>query len=296
MEPTLVSGVFHAITLIILCALSLILQHQPPLYNQQFFEQDLSLSYTNYNSRVSSDANIVFSTVIPAIVIVLLCTIPQYNVIRHIKQNNTSLKVCLIVHFALYLGYTLLVTSIITNIIKCVASSPRPNFFDYCNYQHFSTNNTLYLNLTSYGKEGNYSLCFASYEDINDSRKSFPSGHASLSFAAMLYISLLFDFYFDNKKILNFGDDVEFIKRKKYINDFEMLKLLCYLPLMVCTWISITRIQDNKHRIQDITVGALIGSIVCYLIFTKLTEKLYGELSKRFLEHEVLINYYASSR
>lgn len=287
MRPTIISNIFNAVIITILIGSSLILRSMAPLYKAQFFEQDLSLSYTNYNSQVSAHDNIIFSCGIPISIIIFSLIIPQYNAIKHLKDDNILLRIFLIFHFGLYLGYTLLVTSIITNIIKCITSSLRPDFYDQCNYQYFSTNYTLYLNLTSYGAQGNINLCSASYDNIIDSQKSFPSGHASLSFASMMFTSLLINFYFDDKKIIKFGSEILFIDKKKYINDFNMCKLLCFIPFIFSTWISITRVQDNKHHIQDVITGALIGSIVCYLIFTKLKNKIYCELSKIFYEQEI---------
>jgi diacylglycerol diphosphate phosphatase/phosphatidate phosphatase len=40
--------------------------------------------------------------------------------------------------------------------------------------------------------------------------------------------------------------------------------LLCFAPLLVATWIAISRCQDYRHDVYDVSVGALLGWTVAY--------------------------------
>ena len=77
---------------------------------------------------------------------------------------------------------------------------------------------------------------------VNESRKSFPSGHASLIFQAATFVILYLQ--------LKLSGNVEAI--------FPM-QLLSFLVALV---VSVTRITDNKHHGSDVVAGALLGIAV----------------------------------
>jgi diacylglycerol diphosphate phosphatase/phosphatidate phosphatase len=40
--------------------------------------------------------------------------------------------------------------------------------------------------------------------------------------------------------------------------------MLCLIPLLVAAWVAITRCQDYRHDVYDVTVGSLLGWTVAY--------------------------------
>jgi diacylglycerol diphosphate phosphatase/phosphatidate phosphatase len=89
---------------------------------------------------------------------------------------------------------------------------------------------------------------------IQDAFMSFPSGHASLSFTTMVRVSL------ELTRILPMGP----------------LHWLAWSPILLASYISWTRLDDNRHHREDVIVGAIIGIVfalldnwivVCSIIF-----------------------------
>jgi len=88
--------------------------------------------------------------------------------------------------------------------------------------------------------------------DFQDSRKSFLSGHAAISFCGMLYTSLLASSGFWDPKVW-----------------YYRLRVFVFIPpLYLSSWIGITRIQDKEHYTEDVLAGALLGMFVAWWNFT----------------------------
>lgn len=154
----------------------------------------------------------------------------------------------------------LLITTSIFNTIKVIVGRHRPHFFALCNYAGYadawaSGNFSQYLSATEAGAIGSLSKCLASANvDHFDGFKSFPSGHASISFASMLYCVYLL------RSILEVEED-------RWIS---LRGILAASPLVLSTWISITRYTNFYHHVDDIVSGALIGLIVTCLVWKTL--------------------------
>lgn len=76
-----------------------------------------------------------------------------------------------------FMGITLAycINGMFTACLKVVIGRPRPNFFLRCFPDGYGTN---------------IDECTGEYEGMMDGRKSFPSGHASFAFTAMIYMML----------------------------------------------------------------------------------------------------------
>jgi len=117
-------------------------------------------------------------------------------------------------HASLGLCSSLALTYLITTVVKIMTGRPRPDF-----------NNRV---------------------TIADARMSFPSGHSSMSFCAMVFVSL----YLSGK-----------LKLYRYHSGSLVLKgLVVFSPLLVSTFVSISRTMDYHHDFSDILAGALLGS------------------------------------
>jgi len=161
---------------------------------------------------------------------------------KKIYTNPTPYYIYQMVMFGLT---SFFVTNIITDILKNVTGVLRPNFFAYCNYNGYndaiiSGNFTNYNLKSEFGRIGSFSKC---YNYNNDVLRSFPSGHASVSFVCMTITSIIISymsFYVSNNYNIVFSS----------------------LFLILSSWISWTRVQDYKHHTIDIVTGAIIGMIV----------------------------------
>jgi len=84
-------------------------------------------------------------------------------------------------------------------------------------------------------------------ERIRAARLSFPSGHASFSAQAMVFIAL----YLQARLVSN--------DRSKPIYLVPFLQLIA---VAFAIWVSLTRLTDFKHHPGDVLVGAILGAAV----------------------------------
>jgi membrane-associated phospholipid phosphatase len=144
--------------------------------------------------------------------------------------------------------------SFFTEFIKRYVGYFRPNFYQMCEFDMENGNNECLV-------------------DEQDGRKSFPSGHASLSFCGMLCLGL----YLTGKVGLfhqwqphrlrsflsgNISTSLATPIRKKF------LALACLgVPLMLATFVAASRVHDNYHHPADVITGAVIGSSCAWISY-----------------------------
>ncbi|XP_071739101.1 putative lipid phosphate phosphatase 3, chloroplastic [Rutidosis leptorrhynchoides] len=144
-------------------------------------------------------------------------------------------------HAVLGLLFSVFITGVITEALKDAVGRPRPDFFRRC----FPDGNDLY---DQWGEV----ICHGDINVIRQGHKSFPSGHASWSFAGLGFLSL----YLSGKI-------------KAFDREGHAAKLcIVFLPLLAASLVAITRVANYRHHWQDVVVGGLIGitmAIFCYL-------------------------------
>ncbi|KAL9246249.1 hypothetical protein vseg_019809 [Gypsophila vaccaria] len=149
-------------------------------------------------------------------------------------------------HAILGILYAILITSVITDSIKLAVGRPRPNFFWRC----FPDGKAFYDHL------GNV-ICDGEHKDIKEGHKSFPSGHTSLSFAGLGFLSLYMA-----------------AKIQAFDRNGHVCKLcVVLLPLLSAALVGVSRVDDYWHHWTDVFAGALIGlttSFFCYHQFFSL--------------------------
>jgi len=141
--------------------------------------------------------------------------------------------------------------------MKVATGRLRPNFFAYCDYAGYraavnSGNYSYYYNNTVVDAVGDLAKCTGPAFDVDDAQKSFPSGHAAISFGGLVYTVYL----------------LRFVMMVKEGNWVSIRNVLAYSPLYLATWISVTRIQDGEHFTSDVVGGALIGIFVATIVWT----------------------------
>lgn len=146
------------------------------------------------------------------------------------------------------------INSIVVSLLKLTVGAKRPDLLARCAPE---------LELPPLGTLLDVSVCMnPDFSTINDGFKSFPSGHASTSFASAVFQFLLLASVlgiFDNRAV---GPKV----------------FLALLPVFIATFITATRYSDNRHFIMDLVSGAIVG--VCSTLFSY---QLYFPLSTGFL-------------
>lgn len=169
------------------------------------------------------------------------------------------------------------ITYIITDIIKNYVGYLRPIFYDLC-----QPNDT-------------YDECISNNDHSTiDAHKSFPSGHASLSFSGLTLLTLYIHNRFgipsikvfksitinntstlsnEEGNIATTNNTIEqhyIIVYKTNKNDnvlkYRIISLLSLLPMGLALFIAITRVHDNRHFPADIIAGSILGFSISYFI------------------------------
>ncbi|XP_038879949.1 putative lipid phosphate phosphatase 3, chloroplastic [Benincasa hispida] len=136
--------------------------------------------------------------------------------------------------------FSVLVTGVLTETTKNAVGWPRPDFFWRCFPDGIEVYNRL----------GNV-VCHGKKSFVLDGYKSFPSGHASWSFAGLGFLSL----YLSGKlKVFEHGGHVAKL-------------LLVLFPLLIAYVVGIFMVNDYMHHPQDVFFGSLMGLIVATLVY-----------------------------
>ncbi|XP_063939903.1 putative lipid phosphate phosphatase 3, chloroplastic [Daucus carota subsp. sativus] len=143
-------------------------------------------------------------------------------------------------HSILGLLSAVLITGVLTDSIKNAVGRPRPDLLLAKKYL--------------YDQFGNVA-CHGITNEIREGRKSFPSGHASWSFAGLGFLSL----YLAGKL--------------KAFDEKGNVAKICtvLLPLLVAALVCVSRVDDYWHHWQDVFAGdswvRLVMATICYLQF-----------------------------
>lgn len=150
---------------------------------------------------------------------------------------------------------SLILTSFITDVIKNAVGRPRPDLIARCKPDKGTPEHKLV----------NYTICTETdHHTLHDGWRSFPSGHSSFSFAGLGYLSLFFA-----------GQCHVFRPR----TDLARV-LLALLPLLGAALIAISRCEDYRHDVYDVTVGGIIGMAIGWFTY----RRYYPPLRNRFCD------------
>ncbi|KAK2981485.1 hypothetical protein RJ640_021926 [Escallonia rubra] len=138
-------------------------------------------------------------------------------------------------HSILGLLFAVLITGVLTDAIKDAVGRPRPDFFWRC----FPDG------VDNYDRWGDV-ICHGKDSVIKEGHKSFPSGHASWSFAGLGFLSL----YLSGK--------IKAFDRRGHVAKL----CLVFLPLLAASLVAVSRVDDYWHHWQDVFAGGLLGLVV----------------------------------
>jgi membrane-associated phospholipid phosphatase len=219
--------------------------------NPEFFEGDLTLSRSHPTNTISNAALAGIAAALPLLLSLSLDAITWWRRRRSSKIDSDRPWFDAKLTFSCAFSLSLCVA--ITNVIKTAAGVPRPSFFARCDYKGYAsaiaTSNissaafTAYLGAIKQGAPGSVAFCAAPAAAVNDAHRSFPSGHASLSFAGLGFLFLTMR--------------AAFLCRRYW---FSLAALLAGSPLAVATYIAITRLIDGAHSTADVSAGAAVGA------------------------------------
>lgn len=216
-------------------------------FRRGFFCQNQDLMYP-YREVSVKGGHVALISLLPLIIVI---SITEFLRICHKFKKKLFLRKWYRIVGPLMIGLSLCI--LFYETAKYCVGSLRPHFFAVCRPSIDLKNCTnRYTYITDYN-------CTAPENDLLiDSRKSFPSGHASISWYGMTFLVIY--------------NHLRISRRWRFLR--PLFALLQTVALCVATYIGVSRIQDNAHRPVDIIAGAVIG-ISFAVITVSLTSALF---------------------
>lgn len=222
-------------------------------FHRQFYVDDLTISHPfAEHERVTAGELFFYASVVPLIVIgavSLIITKPQHKVY---------------VTYVLILGLLLSVfsASIITDILKNAFGRHRPDFLARCVPKPDTPKGVLV-----FAKD----VCTTDDRALLlDGFRTTPSGHSSISFAGLLFLSLWLA--------------GQFTVTRPYSGAWRWA--IVAAPTLGALLIALSRTEDYRHHFVDITVGLILGIVVAVWLYLRLFPLIHHEKS---FEPRVLI-------
>ncbi|EOD52517.1 putative mfs multidrug protein [Neofusicoccum parvum UCRNP2] len=139
---------------------------------------------------------------------------------------------------------SLILTSFITDVVKNAVGRPRPDLLARCKPEKGTPAHRLVT----------FEICTETdHHTLHDGWRSFPSGHSSFSFSGLGYLSLFIA-----------GQCHVFRPR----TDLGRV-LLALAPLLTAVLIAISRCEDYRHDVYDVTVGSTLGMAVAWFTYRR---------------------------
>ncbi|CAE6425977.1 unnamed protein product [Rhizoctonia solani] len=216
-------------------------------FKRQFSLDDASIQHTfAVHERVPPWLLYIVALVAPAVImpIVNLLTVRSWW-----DWHNSWL--------GLLLG--LATTGSLTQVVKVTVGRPRPDLIDRCQPQASAQNAPVYGLVAS-------NICTTDdHERLKDGFRSFFSGHSSLSFAGLGFLS----FYLAGKMHLF---DERGHTGKAWI---------ALAPLTGALLVAISRTMDYRHHWQDVFIGSIVGLVLSYFSYRQYYPSLASPFSHR---------------
>ncbi|KAA1469530.1 PAP2-domain-containing protein, partial [Dentipellis sp. KUC8613] len=150
------------------------------------------------------------------------------------------------------------ITGAITQFTKITVGRPRPDVISRCNPAPGTVDPPFGLSSVAICNQSDISK-------LRDGFRSFPSGHSSLSFAGLGFLS----FYLAGKMHL-------FDKRGHAPKAWIALT-----PLSGAALVAISRTMDYRHHWHDVLVGSILGLVTAYFAYRQYYPPLQSEFSHR---------------
>jgi len=216
-------------------------------FERQFKLDDITISHPYKGDTVPMIHLVVFS-LIGCLVIITAFQFYKNNLRYNYHQALIGLLLALSI------------STLFSHFIKIFVGRYRPDFISVCNVD-FARVQEIYNSYDisssfSYGPRNlfNTSICLTAKEDLNEERKSFPSGHSSFSFSVMSYLSLYI------------AGQIHLLDKKSYLWKYFVVSIPYFIAIFVAT----SRVFDYRHHWQDVTVGGIIGlffGVVTYFYY-----------------------------
>lgn len=201
-------------------------------FHRMFKLDDAAIQYPHaLIERVSAGMNVIYAGVVP-----LACLIFWAAIFRPgLHKAHVTILGFLI---------SVILTSLITDIVKNAVGRPRPDLIARCKPERGTAEHSLVT----------FSVCTETdHHTLHDGWRSFPSGHSSFAFAGLGYLALLL------------GGQMHVFRPR---TDLTRV-LIAFAPLLGAALIAMSRMADYRHDVYDVTCGSILGISVAYFSYRR---------------------------
>jgi diacylglycerol diphosphate phosphatase/phosphatidate phosphatase len=207
-------------------------------FHRMFFINNINIMYPHaLVERVPVSWNILYAVGAPLVTLVAWLLVSKASLHKfHVTILGLLVSVAL--------------SCFITDVIKNAVGRPRPDLISRCKPAPGTPKDQLVT----------IAVCTETdSHTLQDGWRSFPSGHSSLSFAGLGFLALFFA-----------GQTHVFRPR----TDLSKT-LLAIAPLLGAAMIAISRCEDYRHDVYDVTCGSLLGFGVAYFSYRRYYPRLH---------------------
>lgn len=233
------------ICVVVLLAYFFLVAEKASPFNREFSLSDLGISHPFATIERITDNQLYGLSIILATVLITLVSLVHYS--------EQYYKIHFIQISLLGLWLTFSITCVFTDILKVWIGRPRPDFLARCGPKLGTPMDELV----------DVSVCSAPLGDmyLKDGMKSCPSGHSSVGFSCLGYLSLWL-----------YGQLKAFHRRQPIFK-----ALFASLPLVLATYIALSRLQDYRHHLSDIILGSTLGLAIAIAIYHRFFNNLWDQ-------------------
>jgi diacylglycerol diphosphate phosphatase/phosphatidate phosphatase len=143
----------------------------------------------------------------------------------------------------------MLLTSFVTDLIKNAVGRPRPDLISRCKPADGTPDHILV----------SFEVCTENdHHRLHDGWRSFPSGHSSFAFSGFGFLAL-----FLAGQMHVFRPEGDLVRG-----------LLALAPLLAAALIAISRCEDYRHDVYDVTCGSILGMVIAYWSYRRFYPRL----------------------
>ncbi|KAG9243737.1 phosphatidic acid phosphatase type 2/haloperoxidase [Calycina marina] len=208
-------------------------------FHRMFFINNMNLQYPHaLVERVSVEWNFVYAGGVPLVTLIIF--------LKLFKADAHKFHVSLLGFFI-----AIALSSFITDVIKNMVGRPRPDLISRCKPAPGTPENVLVA----------IDVCTETdRHTLQDGWRSFPSGHSNMAFAGLGYLSLFFC-----GQLHVFRPRTDLGKA-----------LLAFSPLLGAAIIAISRCEDYRHDVYDVTCGSILGMGITYFSYRRYYPRLHS--------------------
>ena len=238
-------------------------------FHRGFYCDDQTIKHPVYDEEIPLSiafviwAVIVF-TLIPAIELL------HITVFEHLSPAPIKRMPWLFIELYRILGYFILgalFTLLTTEMAKFKIGRLRPYFLTVCDPDFTDTKCKDEHGYNIFVEAGKYK-CRGEEEAVREARKSFLSGHTSLSFYTAIFLIIYIQVrcrkmsseYYDDSKRDSVRTCRILFSGMKIVRPFLQFGIFC-----LAVYITLTRISDYKHHPGDVFAGIVVGTFFALL-------------------------------